>query len=92
MTLDEATKALIAARKLERLYHAYRASSRANAMVLSRIRDSYAANQEMEASERHRVLQRLTGEMAVSRESDLVFADRIAQIRRRIVELEGILP
>lgn len=92
MTLDEATKALIAAKKLERLYNAYRATSRASGMTLNRIKASYEKNEDIIESERNRIIQRLVGEIALSHENDLLFADRVDQIRRRIVELEGIIP
>jgi len=88
MTRNEAVAARINALKLERLYHAYRAASRASAMVMTRI------NLELEDSERDpgrrfRLQQRLVQEMAVSRENDLVFQNRIEQLRRRITELDN---
>jgi hypothetical protein len=85
-TRDEAVRARCAAIKLERLYNAYRATSRAHAMVLTRI------SLELERHERNperrlRKQQRLLSEMSLSRQSDLVFRDRAEQIRRRIDEL-----
>ena len=87
MTRDEAVTARVNALKLERLYHAYRAASRASAMVMIRISVELAES-EGDANRRSRQQQRLVREMAVSRENDLVFQQRIEQLRRRIDELD----
>ncbi|HHI93808.1 MAG TPA: hypothetical protein ENK04_09925 [Gammaproteobacteria bacterium] len=87
MTRDEAVKARIGALKLERLYHAYRAASRASAMVMTRMSIELEGN-EQDPNRRFKLQQRLMREMAVSRENDLVFQNRIEQIRRRIAELD----
>jgi len=89
MTRDEAVTARINALKLERLYHAYRAASRASAMVMTRISVELAEEENERDPNRHfRLQQRLVREMAVSRENDLVFQNRIEQLRRRIDELD----
>jgi len=87
MTRDEAVTARVNALKLERLYHAYRAASRASAMVMTRISVELAES-EGDANRRSLQQQRLVREMAVSRENDLVFQHRIEQLRRRIDELD----
>lgn len=92
MTLDEATRARLAAVKLEQLYNAYRATSRANAIVLQRIAATIAESDDLGEAERNRVSQRIVGDVGLSRENDLVFADRAAQLRRRIKELDGFEP
>ena len=88
MTHEEAVKARIAALKIERLYNAYRATSRANGMVLTRLASELEKN-EKDRARRQRIGQRIIREMAVSRESDFVFKERAEQIRRRLEELDG---
>ncbi|MEM6448146.1 MAG: hypothetical protein AAF704_16510 [Cyanobacteria bacterium P01_D01_bin.123] len=88
MTKDEAVRARIAALKLERLYNAYRATSRANAMVLTRI-SAELIDTEQDPGKRLQKLQRINQEMAVSRESDAVFRARAEQLQRRIAELDN---
>ncbi len=87
MTRDEAVSARIAALKIERLYNAYRAASRANALVLARVR-AELERRERDPLRLQRLRQRILDEASVSRENDLVFRDRAEQIARRIEELD----
>jgi hypothetical protein len=87
MTRDEAVSARIAALKLERLYNAYRATSRANAMALTRV-SAELERRERDLLRRERLRQRIADELGVSRQNDLVFRDRAEQIGRRIAELD----
>ncbi len=89
MTRDEAVTARVNALKLERLYHAYRAASRASAMVMTRINVELEEENKRDPNRHFRLRQRLVREMAVSRENDLVFQNRIEQLRRRITELDN---
>lgn len=87
MTRDEAVSARVAALRLERLYHAYRATHQANGMVLTRLRAELQMRED-DAERRERLEQRMLREFAVSRESDAVFRERAQQVSRRIDELD----
>jgi hypothetical protein len=87
MTRDEATRTHRAAVKLQRLYHAYRATNRAIGMVIHRIEGTIATDPAMSDSEKGERLQQLTRRKALAREQDLAFAERIDPLERRLAEL-----
>jgi hypothetical protein len=87
MTRDEATRTHRAAVKLQRLYHAYRATNRAIGMVIHRIEGTIATDPDMSNAEKGARLQQLTRRKALAQEQDLAFAERIDPLERRLAEL-----
>lgn len=87
MTRDEAVRARFAAVRLERLYNAYRATSRANAMVLAQVAAAHERAAPHEAPNID-LQYRIQSEVNVSQQSDLVYRERAEQIARRIAELD----
>ena len=92
MSLDEATTAYIAARKLGALYNAYRAASRSHLLILARLADAIAADAKLPAAKRALAQQQLRREAALAQETDLVFGARAEQVKRRILELMDYTP
>jgi hypothetical protein len=86
MDLNEATSAYIAAKKLRALYDAYRATSRAHALVLRRIASNTGFGPEIEAQTLK--AQRLARRFALARETDILFRVRTGQLDSRILELK----
>ncbi len=87
MTRDEATKTHRAAVKLQRLYHAYRATNRAIGMVIHRIEGTIATDPNMSDAEKIERLQQLTRRKALAQEQDLAIAERINPLDLRLAEL-----
>lgn len=87
MTLEDATRAHRAAVKLARLYHAYRATERAVAMVIHRVEGQVASDTDMDPNARHRRQAQLAERKALARRLDLAFAERITQLEGRTAEL-----
>lgn len=83
MTVDEAIVAHAAARRLRALYDAYRATSRANAIVLRRIAERLRADDPHFEAKSRQLLERV----ALSRSTDLALAMRTEHIRRRLFRL-----
>lgn len=92
MTQDQATRAHRAAVKLERLYHAYRATQRSIAMTIHKIQGQLALDNSLSDTERSKREQQLSRRKAHTRALDLAFAERIAQIEARRAELRGWSP
>lgn len=88
MTLEEAVRARRAALALERLYNAYRATSRAHAMVLLRIGADLDGGASPLGERQRRLKRRVSEDLAVARETDRVFRERAEQIARRVDELD----
>lgn len=83
MTDDEAIVAHTAARKLRGLYEAYRVTSRANVLVLRRISEGLRTSDPQFEAKARQLLERI----ALSRRTDLAFAIRTEDIRRRMLRL-----
>lgn len=83
MTIDEAIVAHDAARKLRALYRAYRATSRANAIVLKRV----AGQLDVDDPETPARLSSLRRRVALSRETDEAYALRSEDLRKRMLRL-----
>ena len=90
MTLDEATKSYIAARKLSALYDTYRATSRAQAFVIAK--GASVKNFDLLDDEDNRAVRSLRGQMNSAQDTDMVFALRSNQLDRRIRELKEYDP
>lgn len=83
MTADEAIVAHAAATELRALYEAYRATSRANALVLRRIASALSTKDPQFEAKARQLVERV----ALSRWTDLAFALRTEDIRRRMLRL-----
>ncbi|MCX4240480.1 hypothetical protein [Paraliomyxa miuraensis] len=88
MTTDEAIIAHAAARRLRALYDAYRASSRAHALVLRRLAERLQADDPRFEARSRELLERV----ALSRQTDLAFAIRSEHVRRRLLRLREEYP
>lgn len=86
----ETVQAYRAVRRLQELYDAYRATSRANVLVVSRLIDAMADVREVPADKRDRDRVIATAKVALSRQSEAVYALRRAQLGRRRLELLGL--
>lgn len=84
MDEDAAVLMYAAGRRLAALYDAYRATSRANVLVQGRI-----ASRLPETDEASALRERVWRRAALSRESDLAFERRGADVRRRLAELRA---
>jgi hypothetical protein len=87
---DETVRAHAAARRLLDLYDAYRAASRAHAIVLRRLEERVRAGEDVPAEKRQRDLMVLQRRIALAAETDSVFAVRRDQLRRRLLDLQGV--
>lgn len=88
MTVDEAIEAHAAGTELRALYDAYRATSRANVIVLRRIAQRLRARDPLFEAKARQLLERV----ALSRRTDLAFGIRNEDIRRRLVRLREEYP
>jgi hypothetical protein len=87
---DETVTAHATVRGLRDLYDAYRAASRAHAMVLRRLEMGVQGAEDVPAEQRQRDLTALQGRIALAAETDGVFAIRRDQLRRRLLDLQDV--
>ena len=86
---DEAVLAYSAVRDLNAIYAAYRAASRAHLLVLGRLDEG--AQREPPGEERLEVRRDIARRAGVARDTEAVFEIRSAQMRRRMLELRGLV-
>ena len=87
---DEAVLAYSAARDLAMLCDAYRAASRAHALVLGRIGEGMERSPRYDRAERLEAQRWIARRGGTARDTDAVFAIRAAQLERRMLELRGL--
>lgn len=90
MTRDEAITAYTACKDLRLLYNAYRATSRAHALVLERLGESLSDTED--ARRRSRREQRLRQQLSLAQETDLVFKMRAEDLTARLDDLRKEWP
>mgnify|MGYP000229642608 CR=1 FL=1 len=88
MTLDQATVAYQAAKKMEQLYNAYRSTSLAHIWVLRQARRNIQERRNSSIEEQMRTTKDILIRENLAKETDLVFGIRVQQVRRRIKELQ----
>lgn len=87
---DDTVRAAHAARQLLRLYDAYRASARAQRAAATQLIAHLRAAPASDPARRAVDIARLEERAAVDRRSDAVYAQRRAQVLRRLHELQDI--
>lgn len=92
MTEAEAITAYSAARKLTKLYHAYRATYRANAMMLHKIQGQLSVDTGFGPEARTAIEQGFVQRKSYAQEMDLSFRLRLQQLTPRLAELRAWQP
>ena len=92
MTEDDAITAFIAAQKLTRLYHAYRAMYRGNGMMLHKLQGQVALDDELSAAAKIYAGQNFVARKAYAQKMDQSMRLRHAQLAERLDELKAWQP
>lgn len=87
---DDTVRAAHAARELLRLYDAYRAAARAQSLAAAQLGRHLRAASVRDEGGRIRDLARLSRRESLAAHTDAVYAERRAQVLRRLHELQDI--
>lgn len=92
MTEDEAITAFAATSELTRLYHAYRAMYRGNGMMIHKLQGQIAIDEGLSDDAKIYASQSLSARKAYAQVMDQSMRLRIAQLARRVEELQAWQP